>query len=387
MALLLLSTLQTIAVVVLAVAVGIGNHGGTLAAETKSVKIVDAPVVSRAYYSTFNSKKLTARVSPANVRGPKGLMYLNGTCLDLTQGDYKYEVCPFQNVTQHEQSSRWNAYKGVLGVYQGWNVVNGSLHSMQMLHGDSCGMSGTYRQAEVVFICSAEHKLSSASEPSTCHYELRYQTPLACNSTLMAVYYLLNSSQQQDWRGVQELFFHNEITLKGLARRMDEIYIQAGLVPTPEDSTKNHGSDTKKEDVAHKSDTGGSSQFSSFSACEKAHGELAEKVKRLEAELATLRPNRTLNATKKNATSSNHPVSKVNASIVKGSPRHSDSERSEHHATEDSKLHHSEKTNNDVVAESNNLQRQEDNGNEQLPSAQDQKKQHKSLENQPGPDT
>ena len=28
---------------------------------------------------------------------------------------YKYEVCPFHNVTQHEQSTRWNAYKGVLG--------------------------------------------------------------------------------------------------------------------------------------------------------------------------------------------------------------------------------------------------------------------------------
>lgn len=28
---------------------------------------------------------------------------------------YKYEFCPFHNVTQHEQTFRWNAYSGVLG--------------------------------------------------------------------------------------------------------------------------------------------------------------------------------------------------------------------------------------------------------------------------------
>lgn len=28
---------------------------------------------------------------------------------------YKYEFCPFHNVTQHEQTFRWNAYSGILG--------------------------------------------------------------------------------------------------------------------------------------------------------------------------------------------------------------------------------------------------------------------------------
>lgn len=28
---------------------------------------------------------------------------------------YKYELCPFHNVTQHEQTFRWNAYSGILG--------------------------------------------------------------------------------------------------------------------------------------------------------------------------------------------------------------------------------------------------------------------------------
>ena len=28
---------------------------------------------------------------------------------------YRYELCPFANVTQHEEMLRWNTYHGVLG--------------------------------------------------------------------------------------------------------------------------------------------------------------------------------------------------------------------------------------------------------------------------------
>lgn len=28
---------------------------------------------------------------------------------------YKYEFCPFHNVTQKEQTVRWNAFAGILG--------------------------------------------------------------------------------------------------------------------------------------------------------------------------------------------------------------------------------------------------------------------------------
>ena len=28
---------------------------------------------------------------------------------------YKYEFCPFHNVTQREQTARWNAFAGILG--------------------------------------------------------------------------------------------------------------------------------------------------------------------------------------------------------------------------------------------------------------------------------
>lgn len=39
---------------------------------------------------------------------------------------YKYEFCPFHNVTQHEQTFRWNAYSGILGCAgAGWELAVG----------------------------------------------------------------------------------------------------------------------------------------------------------------------------------------------------------------------------------------------------------------------
>ncbi|KAB0401641.1 hypothetical protein E2I00_007299 [Balaenoptera physalus] len=47
--------------------------------------------------------------------GPVHLSRLSGKCFSLVESTYKYELCPFHNVTQHEQTFRWNAYSGILG--------------------------------------------------------------------------------------------------------------------------------------------------------------------------------------------------------------------------------------------------------------------------------
>ena len=95
---------------------------------------------------------------------------------------YKYEFCPFHNITQHEQSFRWNAYSGILGwvqlaqpspictrvpsnhidhaafvllitevfpltftpgslnrIWQEWEIVNNTFMAMWMREGDVCG--------------------------------------------------------------------------------------------------------------------------------------------------------------------------------------------------------------------------------------------------------
>ncbi|KAJ7426012.1 hypothetical protein WISP_19978 [Willisornis vidua] len=51
---------------------------------------------------------------------------------------YKYEFCPFHNVTQHEQTFRWNAYSGILGIWHEWEIDNNTFVGMWMREGDSC---------------------------------------------------------------------------------------------------------------------------------------------------------------------------------------------------------------------------------------------------------
>ncbi|XP_016518760.1 N-acetylglucosamine-1-phosphotransferase subunit gamma-like [Poecilia formosa] len=83
--------------------------------------------------------RLQPKVSPAPVSGPVHLHRLAGKCFSLTESMYKYEFCPFHNVTQHEQSFRWNAYSGILGIWQEWEIANNTFTGMWMRDGDTCG--------------------------------------------------------------------------------------------------------------------------------------------------------------------------------------------------------------------------------------------------------
>ncbi|XP_035208009.1 N-acetylglucosamine-1-phosphotransferase subunit gamma-like [Stegodyphus dumicola] len=67
------------------------------------------------YGDTDNTNQLYTSIPPANFSGPTLLKRLDGKCYNLTQERYKYELCPFQNITQYEISPRWNAYHGILG--------------------------------------------------------------------------------------------------------------------------------------------------------------------------------------------------------------------------------------------------------------------------------
>ncbi|XP_059380188.1 N-acetylglucosamine-1-phosphotransferase subunit gamma-like [Carassius carassius] len=56
------------------------------------------------------NNRLQAKISPSPVSGPPHLHRLAGKCYNYIEAIYKYVFCPFHNVTQHEQSFRWNAY-------------------------------------------------------------------------------------------------------------------------------------------------------------------------------------------------------------------------------------------------------------------------------------
>nr|XP_054925529.1 N-acetylglucosamine-1-phosphotransferase subunit gamma-like isoform X3 [Dermacentor andersoni] len=80
-----------------------------------------------------------SRSTPRPFSGPGHLRPLLGRCFSRTAAGYRYTLCPFDNATQAEESARWNAYSGVLGVWQGWSAANGSLSGMHYGNGDSCG--------------------------------------------------------------------------------------------------------------------------------------------------------------------------------------------------------------------------------------------------------
>ncbi|KAG8433035.1 hypothetical protein GDO86_017344, partial [Hymenochirus boettgeri] len=103
---------------------------------------------------------------PSPVSGPPHLYRLSGKCFNFVQSTYKYEFCPFHNVTQHEQSFRWNAYSGILGIWQEWEIENNTFTAMWMREGDSCGKQKPSNQG-VLLVCGKSNKLSQVSEPST----------------------------------------------------------------------------------------------------------------------------------------------------------------------------------------------------------------------------
>ncbi|XP_048465257.1 N-acetylglucosamine-1-phosphotransferase subunit gamma isoform X5 [Rhincodon typus] len=104
------------------------------------MKIVDEPNtygLNNPFLSQVN--RLQPKIDPAAISGPAHLHRLAGKCFSMTESVYKYEFCPFHNVTQHEQTFRWNAYSGILGIWQEWEIENNTFVGMWMKEGDSCG--------------------------------------------------------------------------------------------------------------------------------------------------------------------------------------------------------------------------------------------------------
>ncbi|KAG8231685.1 hypothetical protein J437_LFUL007460, partial [Ladona fulva] len=76
---------------------------------------------------------------PANFSGPDHFRALIGKCYSWADSKYKYNFCPFNNITQSELIEAWNSYKGTLGIWGEWVVQGNHFAAMRMVQGDSCG--------------------------------------------------------------------------------------------------------------------------------------------------------------------------------------------------------------------------------------------------------
>lgn len=172
--------------------------------------------------------QLQGRVSPSPVSGPPHLFRLAGKCFSFTESMYKYDFCPFHNVTQHEQSFRWNAYSGILGIWQEWDIKNNSFTGMWMREGDSCGSMN--RQTKVLFTCGNSSRLARVSEPETCVYFLTFETPLVCHAHSLLVYPVLSEKLQKEWDEIEQARYEELLTEQGYSKMLKDVFEEAGFL-------------------------------------------------------------------------------------------------------------------------------------------------------------
>ncbi|KAG8200825.1 hypothetical protein JTE90_006404 [Oedothorax gibbosus] len=178
-----------------------------------------------------NSNQLVASVSPANFSGPKLLERLVGKCYNSTQDNYRYMFCPFQNITQYETSSRWNAYQGILGIWSNWEIENNTFSAMIYKNGDLCG--DIDRHVNITFTCGPKEILHNVTEPSRCQYSAVFSTRYVCHKDAMLVYPRLSAELQKEWDQLLTEFHYGDITQKGYDAGLKNIYQKAGFLEEP----------------------------------------------------------------------------------------------------------------------------------------------------------
>ncbi|XP_013923123.1 PREDICTED: N-acetylglucosamine-1-phosphotransferase subunit gamma isoform X2 [Thamnophis sirtalis] len=211
------------------------------------------------------SNRLQPKAAPSPISGPEHLFRLAGKCFGYVESTYKYEFCPFYNVTQHEQTFRWNAYSGILGIWHEWEIENNTFVGMWMREGDSCEAKN--RETKVLLVCGKNNRLAQVSEPSTCVYSLTFETPLVCHPHSLLVYPTLPEALQRKWDEVEQLLYDELITKQGYKKRLRELFEEGSLLKSTRE---------KKEDIHLRH-----LEFESVEKCSKEYKRLSNDLQKL----------------------------------------------------------------------------------------------------------
>ncbi|XP_054721751.1 N-acetylglucosamine-1-phosphotransferase subunit gamma-like [Uloborus diversus] len=225
-----------------------------------------------------NNNQLAAKVYPANFTGPKLFRKLIGKCYNLTGSRYRYELCPFQNITQYELSARWNAYQGILGIWNEWIIENNTFSSMVYSNGDQCG--DINRSVTVHLHCGYAEILSNVTEPRKCRYQAIFTTRYACHEDSLLVYPRLPAALQKEWDDLLTYFHYGDLTEIGYNEGLRKIFQQAGLIEVtttkpPESSTSSVSSDLH--------------YFIDLNSCNKEFKNLQNEISQLNQEIEALK--------------------------------------------------------------------------------------------------
>merc|ERR1712136_576590 len=101
---------------------------------------------------------------------------LHGKCLEFTDREYTYKLCPYDRVSQRNKNGGGETS---LGSFTGWEDDRRVV--MKYENGQGC-WNGPSRSAKVYLSCGLEDQLTAVSEPSRCEYEYRMTTPAVCEA-------------------------------------------------------------------------------------------------------------------------------------------------------------------------------------------------------------
>ncbi|XP_048763496.2 N-acetylglucosamine-1-phosphotransferase subunit gamma-like [Ostrea edulis] len=257
-----------------------------IVSEMVSMKIVEEPSsyglnnYNFASHST-EDKRLKMRIQPSNFTGPAHLKRLYGRCFTKELNEYKYEFCPFFNVTQHEQSYRWNPFSGVLGVYQEWEIENNTFTAMNMREGEKCG--NIHRTVKVIFSCGDKHDIVNVTEPSTCNYHMGFTSPYVCHRDSMLVYPTLREELQEAWDQLEGELYREEITQKGYDKQLRNIFEKAGFYIPQKEKKLLAEKAVKQEEAIEKEEKG---EFDTLPKCTEEYKKLKKEIEGLRSLLA-----------------------------------------------------------------------------------------------------
>jgi len=177
----------------------------------------------------LNLETLHLKRQPSAFLGPKTLRHLEGKCLIREEKGYEWQLCSFQNVTQTEKGSRWNPYRGILGVWSEWliDAENNTFVSMSYTDGDECG-SHPPRQVIVVPRCGSVESLAGVSETSTCQYEFTLESPSFCPSDGLRIYPTLSDSLRFEWDQIYTDYQNGIYTKLGYKDLLNKLLKKAG---------------------------------------------------------------------------------------------------------------------------------------------------------------
>eukprot|EP00931_Biecheleriopsis_adriatica_P001961 TRINITY_DN102535_c0_g1_i1.p1 TRINITY_DN102535_c0_g1~~TRINITY_DN102535_c0_g1_i1.p1 ORF type:complete len:397 (+),score=92.38 TRINITY_DN102535_c0_g1_i1:101-1291(+) len=120
--------------------------------------------------------------------GPDGV-YLAAAedgCLKMNDGDFQFEVCLFDKVTQKDRKNGGSYTLGKGGSWATSLWENGQhrkdYSTLVMDGGTYCAPASGPRKAEIHFECAVKPALVAVQETQVCVYGIRMQTPAACHS-------------------------------------------------------------------------------------------------------------------------------------------------------------------------------------------------------------